>query len=279
MSAPLIAVPLEFEGDRPHVTLRIRRGDGSWRGAHFLVDTGGGGQIPVAPWLAQDLGIDFEKTSHPDGTVESAEPPEMTLGGAELNQKGLSLLRIDPWQGSADGQIGPHLLSRFDVVFDYPRRRLELFAPGTGPGRGTPLSAPSTDDARFPRIEVIVADRPYGFLLDTGSSFTMVSERTIHAWSEQHPDWETTIGAQGPAAMGLPGEAGFTMMWIPEILWGALRFEGVGVVGRPDGTFEEFMSQWMPAPIIGALANNVLSSLRVEIHYDVGTTYVSRPGS
>lgn len=48
-----------------------------------------------------------------------------------------------------------------------------------------------------------------------------------------------------------------------------------GVVSRRPETFPRF-SQWLTAPIAGALAGNVLKLFRVEIDYAVGVTYLEQ---
>ena len=68
------------------------------------------------------------------------------------------------------------------------------------------------------------------------------------------------------------------MLWIPELRWGPFTFEEVGVVGRPEGTFEQYMSQWMTEPIVGAIGNNALRQLRIEMDYKLRSAFVSRPG-
>lgn len=106
--------------------------------------------------------------------------------------------------------------------------------------------------------------------------FTMISEVQIARWRAKNPSWRYEVGAKGDAAMGIPGEATSSMLWIPEMRWGSFIFKDVGVVGRPKGTFEQYMSRWMTSPIVGALGNNVLRDLRVEINYPERAAYVTR---
>ena len=59
---------------------------------------------------------------------------------------------------------------------------------------------------------------------------------------------------------------------------GPLDLTAFAAVGRPNGTFEKWMSQMMPAPIVGSIAGNVLRSYRVEIDYAAGAVYLEQTG-
>jgi hypothetical protein len=58
--------------------------------------------------------------------------------------------------------------------------------------------------------------------------------------------------------------------------WGTFHLPRVGVVSRPQGTFEKRMSDMMAAPIVGAIAGNVLLTFRIEIDYPHGVTYLEK---
>src|SRR5205807_2651503 len=60
---------------------------------------------------------------------------------------------------------------------------------------------------------------------------------------------------------------------------GSISLKDVAAVSRPEGTFEKSMRPVMTAPIIGALAGNVLRDFRVEIDYQNGFTYLERSAS
>ncbi len=279
-----VTVPLLVEGNRPFVELSFRRPDGSLRSARFLVDTGGGGFLLVQP-LAEDLGLAWGETVREEG-AEFARPtrtPEAFVGGLPLALEegrvavlvGRESLLPPVAPGRAEGLLPGHVLARYHVVLDYPRRTFTLAAPGVLTPRGEALPMPVSGGQGFPRTELVVDGAAHGFLLDTGASFTMVSEALLKAWGAEHPGWPRHPGAFGEAAT--LGGMTLETMFVPEAHWGAHALREVGMVSQREGTFERGMSSMMTAPIVGALAGNVLWDFRVELDYANQTLYLSSP--
>lgn len=77
---------------------------------------------------------------------------------------------------------------------------------------------PVSKKSGYPRTEVEVDGRKYGFLLDTGASFTMVSEVLLKSWGKEHQDWRRQSGAVGEAAT-LGGQT-LETMFLPGGKWG-----------------------------------------------------------
>jgi hypothetical protein len=172
-----------------------------------------------------------------------------------------------------------HVLKRYHVIFDYPGKQFTLAKPGSLKPRGTRLDSPVNRRSGFPRIEAQIDGEGYGFLLDTGASFTMISQEVLNRWSGKHADWQRTVGAVGSANMGLGGmEASATMMRIPSVKLGEFQLPSITAVSRPPGTFEKGMSPMMTSPIVGAIGGNVLKSFRIEIDYANGVTYLEKRG-
>lgn len=279
-----VTVPLLVEGHRPFVELTFRRPDGSLRSARFLVDSGGGGFLLVEP-LARDLGLQWGKTSREEGLEfgEATTPPDAFLGEfpLELNPKRIVVVigkenllpRAAP--GHAEGLFPGHLLARYHVVFDYPNATFTLARPGVLEPKGTAMSMPVAKGSGFPRTELEVDGATYGFLIDTGASFTMVSEVRLKAWGEQHADWPRHTGAFGDAAT--LGGMTLETMFVPSARWGRQLLAEFGVTSQREGTFERYMSSMMTAPIVGSLAGNVLERFRVELDYANETLYLSTP--
>lgn len=159
-------------------------------------------------------------------------------------------------------------------MFDYPQGTFAARPPGAVEGTGEAIPCAVHPVTGFPRVEVQVDGERYGMLLDTGASYTMVSEAIIARWARRHPDWTVRTGAVGPANMGVEGEERFTMMRVPTMMLGPLPLQQVAVVARPAGTFEKWLSQHMTEPVVGALAGNVLTGLRLEIDYAGGRTFL-----
>jgi len=279
-----VTVPLLVEGNRPFVEITFRRSDGSMRRARFLVDSGGGGFLLVEP-LARDLGLQWGETTPEEGMEFAAAtvPPNAFVGEfpLDLDAKRVAVVigtdNILPHAapGHAEGMFPGHLLARYHVVFDYPNEMFTLARPGVLTPRGSALPMPVSKEQGFPRTEIEVDGATHGFLVDTGASFTMVSEVLLKSWSAAHPDWPRHVGAMGEATT--LGGMTLETMFVPGGRWGAHQLQELGVVSQREGTFERYMSSMMTAPIVGALAGNVLKHFRVELDYANETLYLSAP--
>ena len=247
-----------------------------------MLDTGGGGFLITEP-LARELGFTMGAASREEG---QAYAPVTSLVTARV---GTFSLTLNPQRifvvmgrdnvlpstnaGHAEGMIPGHVLSRYHVVFDYPAATFTLASPGTLTPRGTAMPMPVSTPQGFPRTELQVNGVMYGMLLDTGASFTMVSELLLKTWGRDHPTWPRHAGAFGDAAT-LGGQT-LETMFVPEGSWGSAPLREFGVVSQREGTFERYMSGMMRRPIVGSLAGNVLSGFRVELDYAHETLYLS----
>ena len=275
-------VPLLIEFNRPFVDLEFTRPDGSLRKARFWVDTGGGGFI-LCESLANDLNLKWGEVFNEDGFKGAViKPPPATIGGMPLNLEGaksfvsLGMKTMMPGM-SAEGLLPGHILKRYHVIFDYPGRKFTLAKPGSVKPRGIRIPSPVNQQSGFPRIEAQIGGETYGFLLDTGASFTMISQELLEQWAGKNPAWQKTTGAYGAANMGLGAmEAKALMLKIPEFQLANFQLPGIAAISRPKGTFETYMSRMMTAPIKGAIGGNLLSAFRIEIDYANGATYLEK---
>ena len=182
---------------------------------------------------------------------------------------------IQPGFNHAEGMLPGHVLQRYQVVIDYGTQQFTLALPGTLKMRGTRLNTPVQQYWGFPRLEATIAGKSYGFLLDSGAAYTMISQNVLDEWAKAHPEWPRATGAVGAANMGVPMEVGLEVTRVPEMLLGPLQLKAIGMVARRKGVFEDF-SQMMTGPIAGAIAGNVLRNYRVQIDYAEGATYLEK---
>lgn len=277
-----VTVPLIFENNRPFVELSLRKSDGTIRKARFLLDTGGGGFLITEP-LAKELGIKTGETSREEGqtisTVTSPVAASIADFALELQPDRTFVVGaaniLPPAAGAqADGMIPGHVLSKYHVVFDYPARTFTIAKPGVLAPKGTAFPMPVKPSSGFPRTEIVIDGKTYGLLLDTGASFTMVSENLLKALGTTHPSWPRAVGAVGEAK--LLGGMTLETMTVADAKWSTFTLTNFGVTSQRDGTFERYMSGMMAAPIMGSLAGNVLRDFRVDLDYAHQQLYLSR---
>lgn len=283
-SATSGTVPIDLRDNRVFVELACIRTDGSLRKARFQVDSGGGAVI-LSESLSHDLALKDigSQSKEEDETFQPVSAPQIHIGEMPLDLSGVSAVvpigsksEFSPGSG-AEGFLPARVLRKYDVIFDYPGRQFTMAQPGILKPRGVPVPSPIAVKSGFPRIELAVDGQEYGFLLDTGAAYTMISKSLIDKWKTAHPDWPRCTGAVGAANMiGGGSDAKAEMLRLPEMRWGTFDLPRVGVVSRPVGTFEKWMSGMMTAPIAGSIAGNVLREFRVEIDYSHGVTYLER---
>lgn len=281
-----VTVPLIVEANRPYVLVTFQKADGSTRQARFLLDTGGGGFLITEP-LARELGLTLGPTSREEGQtfapVTSKVDARIGVFPLVLNPQrvvvmvGKDNVLPSAAAGHAEGMVPGHVLARYHVVFDYPSATFTIAMPRVLTPRGTALPMPVSKQQGFPRTEVNVEGTLYGLLLDTGASFTMVSEVLLKTWGQQHPEWPRHPGAFGDAAT-LGGQT-LETMFVPQASWGGTTVREFGVTSQREGTFERYMSGMMRKPIVGSLAGNVLKAFRVELDYANETLYLSSAAS
>lgn len=276
-------VPLVLgDNNRPYVDVALRGPEGAERIVRMLVDTGGGGFI-LGEDAARALGLDWDAPGEEARFARVASPPEARVGGKPLSlvpERVLVALGESgmPGDEEADGLFPGHVLAQYHVIFDYPAGELTLAEPGSVEPKGEPLPMGVSEPTGFPRTEVRIGGKAYGFLLDTGPPATIVSQALVEQWHQSHPDWERHDGAAGIArALEAVGGGVLETMTVEDAEWGPFALDDFTVAAQPEGTFEDYLSGMMSGPVVGALGGNVLRQFRVELDYANETLYLARP--
>lgn len=291
--APKVATaPLILEDGRVFVELSFRKADGSPRKARTWVDTGGG-SVLLTEYLADELGLarTGPETSSDGGREAPVSKPSVFLGSLPLEVGStrathgiggafviLGSQRIAPGI-DAEAFLPARVLMHYHVVFDYPGRTFTMAIPGALKPQGKRVPSSIHPESGFPRIELAVDGKTYGFLLDTGAAYTMISRELLENWAAAHKDWPRLIGAVGEANMLRDKtDADLLLLRLPRMQWGPIELRNVGAVSRRPGIFETYMTRMMSAPIVGAIAGNVLKAFRVDIDYPNGAVYIEKKG-
>ena len=281
-NAASVTVPLIVEGNAPIVNVRVKHG-ASIRMARFLVDTGGGAVIFGSKVMA-DIGAKPTGPEMNEGGDRMVPVDGVTLaiGGMEVDLKDVRLFAMTSSartmrRNDVEGLLPAGVLRKYRVTFDYPGRKFKLAPEHGQKGKGVAVKTPIGSRSGFPRLEAQIGGKSYGFLLDTGASFTMVSLRPLTGWKAENPQWPEAIGAVGFSNMfGGDFDNKSLMLRADKVQVATFPLSGVAIVSRAVGTFEDYMSPAMSSPIIGAIAGNVLRDFRVEIDYQRGITYLQK---
>lgn len=126
-------LPLQIQSNVPYVAAQVRTGSEQTVAVKLLVDTGYRGPISLTPSTHDELEEPVEYfpavSQGLSGDVESrvAMAEFLTLGSYRLNKLPVSY-EISGGESDDDsnGLLGNEVLSRFNLVFDYPNERLFL---------------------------------------------------------------------------------------------------------------------------------------------------------
>jgi hypothetical protein len=263
-----VKMPLLLENNRIYANFGYAGADGKIQQVLTNIDTGGGAVI-----LARHVVDRLHLATHAD----KDGPPGMLR--ADLPAVYADTLRLPVsvaatsgaetsvfHQGASSPAFLPgRVLSDHIITFDYANKALWLDGPPLL--EGVPLVVRVARRTAFPRVELEIDGERMGFLFDTGASFTTLSQRVIDRLRAKHAEWTYVAGAYGPANMIGKGDLASHMLRIPTAQWGSLELTPLNVVSRAEGVFENYMAPLMSAPIVGALAGNVLRNFAFRLNY------------
>ena len=177
----------------------------------------------------------------------------------------------------SEGFLPARILSNYDVVFDYPHHTFSIGKAGSLKHRGVAVPLSVNRKSGFARVELDVEGTVFGLMVDTGATYSGMSEALISRMHTAHPEWPFQVGAVGPANMvGKQFDAKNMMLIVPQSCLDSVCLHNTGFVSRPIGVYEKYMSQEMSALIVGVLAGNALSQCRLELDYLHQTAYFDR---
>lgn len=270
------SVPLAVRNNRIYASFGVPAQSGAREPVVFAIDTGGGGLI-LGRRTADRLGL----KTRPAG---SNLPPSFVPIALDAVYVAETRIPVDVAvmtaadtdryaAGAASaGFIPGAYLGHHVVTYDYLDGVLSLDGPPLKGAVALPVRL--HPESGFPRVELTIDGETFGFLFDTGASFTMLSRAVVDRMRAKHPDWPYRDGAFGPANMMGGPETGGAMMRLRDVGWGAIALGDVDVVTRPPGTFEGYMSSRTAGPIVGALGGNVLRNVAARLDYPHSTLTV-----
>jgi hypothetical protein len=233
---------------------------------------------PLAQKLG--LGISGETRDPKSAKVRTAPSPrefligDMAIHPADVKEATVMLDRKTIGPGlSAEINIPSTVLRHYDVVVDYPNREFTIAAPGTIQHQGTPVKAILDPQTGLLQVPGQIADEERNFALDVGASFSFLFSDLLSKLQKRHPSWPRMTGAVGPANMwGLDDEAHMQMLRLPDVQYGGVRLDRVGVGALPEKASDWFQKR-AGMPTAGLIGANALLRYRVGIDYAHSTIY------
>ncbi len=224
------------------VNAEIQKPDSSWRNVLLWVDTGNP-EFFISESLALDLGIDLPDalTKSKINAIELTKPANIRMGGMSLNFEGVNtkVMFRPKWLFSTmhiDANLPSTVLQKYQVIFDYPQKKLTLAEPGSIDQIGEHCAANVNPNTGIVQINASIYGDSLSFALDNGASYSFTSEAVIEKILEHQPDCSKMKGALGCANIWgwWSGEDTWTIIRVPEIKWGSVTFSEAGLVALPD---------------------------------------------
>jgi predicted aspartyl protease len=271
------SVPLAVRNNRIYASFGVLASSGAREAVVFQIDTGGAAII-IARRTANRLALKLrpQASSEPSRRYVPIVLDAVDVAGTRVDIDGTYTTVADADQFAAGaasaGFFGGFWLSDHVVTYDYLNGTLSL----DGPPLERAVALPMTLNRQnmFSRVELTIDGQTYGFLLDTGASFTMLSRAVVDTLRLKHPDWRYRDGAYGPANMQGDEEVRASMMRLRDVRWGGIALGDVDVVTRPAGTFEGYKPMGNAGPIVGSLGGNVLRNVAARLDYARSTLTV-----
>jgi len=231
----------------------------------FLLDTGNGESAPlVSPSLVERLGLESH-ASRDATSLAQVRLESLALGSHRIGPLDAAILpAIDSIAErigiQAGGNLGYGFFKDWRVCIDYGRRRLQLqtSSPDDSPSPPAPSGTPFELGALRPYIHLAVrvnGEHAYRFLLDTGSSASVVSPEVAAAMK---------VGGTEGEVLGVAGSRGAQVGTLASLEAGGETVENPTVVVID--VFET-LSTAAGLPIDGILGSSFLRHFRVEIDY------------
>jgi hypothetical protein len=277
----VVTVPMALELGRPYIDLRLTGPSHVPVLAQAWLDTGGSSFL-LSAGLARRLGLrpTSQPTQQQAGLSARTTMPAIAIGSMTVTPRAVTVVIIGDASeklphSDAEAAVPMRMLRDYHVVFDYAERRLTIATPGTLAPMGERVAG-FIGPSGLPVVLAMIDGKAWPFLLDTGATYTMISQAVHDLLTEAHADWPRASPAYGPANM-LASDTDCTMLGLNTLELGASTVREVGTVSRA-ARFFEWLSRNAGAPVVGALGGNALTAFRIDIDYPAGRIYLAQTG-
>jgi hypothetical protein len=277
-SPEFVSVPITLDQGRIVINVDLQLPDGSTERVRGWVDNGNP-DLYMNQRVAGLMGVGVRCAGQiclgtPNSQVVAFE---ILIGGLKISLSPIKEVNVPanapalaPGM-SAEISIPSTVLRNYDVLIDFPDRKLTIGQPGTLKFYGVKSKMLLNATNGLVQIPSKIENKNYDLGLDLGSSINFLSEELCDKFSNAHPDWPHMTGAVGPFNTGEPGEPTWRVMRVDRIQYGPLFLTDLAVVGLPRdrSRFEErpgFTSA-------GLLSSEALMNYRVGLDYAHATVY------
>ena len=265
-----VSVPFTLEHNRVLVWAHRAGSPASERGLRVWVDTGNP-ELWLTAQAARRLGFDPE--------APPASPPvPLVVGGLEvpLDAAWPPLVvegkRLGPGL-DADINLPSTLLRRYDLLIDFPARRLRLSLPGRTELPGRRVAARVNRANGLVQVSALVAGiGPCELGVDVGATVSFLSSERFAA-AGRHPSWPRFEGAISFANMwGSPDEATWPLLRVPAVWVAGTALRGVVFTSLPAAMMPA-LEERAAGPLAGLLGGAALLDRTLGISWASESVY------
>jgi len=287
VSATYTEIPLIYnDGELPLVPVTV----GTQDTLQFVLDTAAYSTV-VAPWVRDRLGLPESATATDtargaggqERVYQTLRLEDLQVGGQavpSMNATIIDLSRLEQSDVRYAGILGNTILKAFDVVVDFPNRRLRLYpieetgvssVPGLDALERVPFKDIYGGAGGFVTFALSVGDSEANALLDTGANESIFNPQAavLAGWSESEAK------ADGVQAQALNSSISATVYThtVDSVRVGSARFppSDIRVIDLP-----VFRALGMTGPAV-ILGNDLIANRRLVIAYSTGDLYLSEP--
>jgi hypothetical protein len=274
-----VTVPAAIDHNRVVINADVPLPNKASERVHAWVDNGNP-DLYISRRLATLLGL---AVSCNEKECSSLPPREISVGGMRIPLTGVKEAKIPlrPVNAAAVLAAGmgveitlpSSILRHYDVLVDFPERKVSIGAPGTIVFRGQSEKVQVNAENGLIEVPSHIEKQKCNLALDLGSSISFLADDVFDKLAAAHADWPQMTGAVGSANMwGDNDEAEWKVMRLDRLQFGPLFLDNVAVVDFPKERME-FFDKRAGVPTAGLLGANALLNYRVGLDYARSMVY------
>lgn len=175
--------------------------------------------------------------------------------------------------------LPPTVLRNYDLLIDFPDRKLTISKPQTIHFRGTSTKVQINQNNGVILVPSKIENKKYSFVLNVGASISWLSNDLFDKLASAHPDWPHMTGAVGPANLGTAMGPTLKLMRVDRLQFGSLYLTDVPTAETTENQFAG-RKDIACAAAAGVLGADALQNYRVGfdyahslVYFDIGRTF------
>jgi hypothetical protein len=274
-----VTVPAIIDHNRVIIDTEIVGSDGAIERVPAWLDNGNP-DLQMSMHLARLTGSSISCDGQ---TCFGSAPAAIIVGGMRIPLGSGGRVEIPLMPDTAASLIAPGLraeitipstvLRHYDVLIDYPGKKVTIGSPGSIQFRGSNSRVQINAENGLIQVPSEIEKKKINLALDVGSSISFLSDELFSKLANTHPDWPQMTGAVGSANMwGLDDELKWKLMRIDRVRFGSLFLTDVPVVDFPKDRRDHFVKRAGIATA-GILGGDIFLNYRVGLDYARSMVY------